>query len=94
MSAEDPVAPAKVLVAFAKDHQKLELKVGALDGKLLDLADIKALAELPSREVLLAQMLAGLNAVPTGLVRTLNAIPTQLLNALTAIKDQKEQAAA
>jgi large subunit ribosomal protein L10 len=93
LSYDDPVAPAKVLADFAKEHDKLEIKVGVMGGKILDLAAIKALAELPSREVLLAQVLSAMNAVPTGFVRTLNAIPQQFLNVLLAIKDQKEGAA-
>jgi large subunit ribosomal protein L10 len=92
ISYDDPVAPAKVLTQFAKDHKKLEIKVGVLNGKVLDLQAIKALASLPSREVLLAQFLATLNAVPGSFVRTLAEIPRSLVNVLTAIKDQKEAA--
>ena len=93
LSYDDPVAPAKVLADFAKEHDKLEIKAGVMGGKVLDVAGIKALAELPSREVLLAQVLSAMNAVPTGFVRTLNAIPQQFLNVLLALKDQKEGAA-
>lgn len=90
LSYEDPVAPAKVLTQFAKDHHQLEIKVGVLNGKVLDLQAIKALATLPSREVLLAQFLSALNAVPTSFVRAIAEIPRSLLNVLTALKDQKE----
>ena len=92
MSYEDPVAPAKVLTQFAKDNPKLEIKVGVLNGKVLDGQAIKALATLPSREVLLAQFLSALNAVPTSFVRVIAEIPRSLVNVLTAIKDQKEAA--
>jgi large subunit ribosomal protein L10 len=92
ISYDDPVAPAKVLTEFAKDNKKLEIKVGVLNGKVLDVQAIKALASLPSREVLLAQFLATLNAVPGSFVRTLAEIPRSLVNVLTAIKDQKEAA--
>ena len=92
ISYEDPVAPAKVLTQFAKDNNKLEIKVGVLNGKVLDVQAIKALASLPSREVLLAQFLATLNAVPGSFVRTLAEIPRSFVNVLTAIKDQKEAA--
>lgn len=92
LSYEDPVAPAKALTEFAKDHNKLEIKFGVMDGKVLDLSSIEALAKLPSHEALLGQLLSVLNGVPTGFVRTLNAIPGQLVNVLTAIKDQKEAA--
>ena len=89
---DDPVAPAKVLTQFAQENKHLEIKVGVMDGKLLDTMQIKALAKLPSREVLLSQFLAALNAVPTSLVRTMAEIPRQLLNVLTALQDQKEAA--
>ena len=92
LSYDDPVAPAKVLTDFAKDHSALKIKAGVMSGKMLDVDAIKRLADLPSREVLLSQVLSAMNAVPTGFVRTLNAIPAQLLNALQAIKDQKEAA--
>ncbi len=92
LSYDDPVAPAKVLTQFAKDNEKLEIKVGVLNGKVLDVQAIKALATLPSREVLLAQFLSALNAVPTSFVRALAEIPRSLVNVLTAIKDQKEAA--
>jgi large subunit ribosomal protein L10 len=92
LSYDDPVAPAKVLTQFAKDNDKLEIKVGVMNGKVLDVQAIKALATLPSREVLLAQFLSALNAVPTSFVRVIAEIPRSLLNVLSAIKDQKEAA--
>ena len=92
ISYDDPVAPAKVLTQFAKDNKELEIKVGVLNGKVLDAQAIKALATLPSREVLLAHFLSTLNAVPTSFVRVLAEVPRSMLNVLTAIKDQKEAA--
>lgn len=92
ISYDDPVAPAKVLTQFAKDNDNLEIKVGVLNGKVLDIQAIKALATLPSREVMLAQFLAILNAIPTSFVRALAEIPRSMVNVLTAIKDQKEAA--
>lgn len=91
-SFDDPVAPAKVLTDFAKENKKLEIKRGIIDGKMLDLKAIKALASLPSKDVLLGQVLSTMNAVPTALVRALNDIPVRMLNVLQAIKDQKEAA--
>ncbi len=91
ISYEDPVAPAKVLSEFAKDNKKLEIRAGVMDGNVLTQDDIKALSSLPSREILLAQLLSAMNAVPTGLVRALSDIPRRMLTVLTAINDQKEQ---
>lgn len=91
MSYADPVAPAKILTAFAKAHPELEIRMGCLDGKSLTAADLEALSKLPSKEVLLSQLLSALNGVPTNFVRVLNALPTKLVYALQAVKDQKEQ---
>jgi large subunit ribosomal protein L10 len=63
-----------------------------MEDRVLDLASIKALAALPSREALLSQLLSAMVGVPTGLVRVLNGIPQKLMYALQAIKDQKEAA--
>lgn len=91
-SKEDPVSPAKVLVDFVKDNDKLEIKTAAMNGKVLTIDEIKALAKMPSREELLAQVLSAMNGVPTAMVRVLNGVPTAFLNVLNAIKEQKEAA--
>lgn len=87
---EDPVAPAKVLSDYAKDSKAFELKTAVLDGKLLSLDEVKALAELPSREVLLAKMLGSINAPVSNFVGVLAAVPRSLVQVLGAIKDQKD----
>ena len=92
LSYEDPVAPAKVLSQFAKENKKLEIKVGVMNGQVLDADAIKALATLPSREVLLGQLLSALNAIPTSFVRTLAEVPRSFVSVLAAIRDQKETA--
>lgn len=89
---DDPVAPAKALVEFAKAHNAFELKAGALEGKLLSVDDIKALSDLPSREELLAKMLGSMNAPVSNFVGVLAAIPRSLVQVLSAIKDQKDAA--
>lgn len=93
-SVDDLVAPAKVLTAFAKDNEKFKIKAGVLQGKVLDEAAIAALSKLPSREVLLGQLLSVMVGVPTALVRALNNIPQKFLYVLTALQDQKEKASA
>lgn len=90
LSYNDPVAPAKVLTKFANEHDALKIKTGIMNGKVLDLKAIKALAALPAREVLLSQLLATINGVPTALVRALSNIPEKLLFVLQAVKAQKE----
>jgi large subunit ribosomal protein L10 len=92
ISYQDPVAPAKILTKFADDSKKLEIRAAVLNGKLIDLNGVKALAVLPSREVLLSQLLAVMVAVPTSVVRVLAEVPRSLLNVLNAVKDKKEAA--
>ena len=89
-TAEDPAALAKALVTFAKDNDKLVIKGGAMGGKPLSFDQVKAMADLPSRDVLLATMLGTMNAVPSGFVRVLAAVPQNLMYALAAIRDQKD----
>lgn len=68
----DVCAAAKAVKDFAKKSKKLEVKVGILDGDVLDAAQVQTLADLPTREVLLSQLLAVINAPATQLVRTIN----------------------
>ena len=87
---DDVVAPAKVLVDFSKTQKTLELKVGQISGRMMDANAIKRLAELPGRDVLLAQTLSAMKEVPTSFVRVLNGIVVSLLNVLKAIGDTNE----
>lgn len=89
LSGDDPVAPAKILSKFAKDVEAFELKAGVLSGKLLSVADISALAALPSRKELLAKALSSMNAPVTNFVGTMAAIPRSLVQVLNAIGQNK-----
>ncbi|MBT8350369.1 MAG: 50S ribosomal protein L10 [Deltaproteobacteria bacterium] len=89
---DDPVSPAKVLTDFASENEMLEIKVGVMNGKVLDISSIKALSSLPTREVLLGQLLSVMNGVPTGFVRALVDVQRRFLNVMMAIKEQKEAA--
>lgn len=88
----DPAGLAKALSDFAKTNDKFVIKGGVLSGKTLNPAQIKALANLPSREVMLGTLLGTMNAVPTNFVRVLAAVPQKLVYCLAAIRDQKEAA--
>ena len=92
ISYEDPVAPAKVLTKFADENEHLDIKIGVMQGKVLDVNAVRALSALPPREVLLGQLLSALNGVSTGFVRLLSEIPRRLLNVLEAVKEKKEAA--
>lgn len=75
--SEDPVAAAKVLNDFAKTNEKLVLKAGCYSGKLLDMAEVKALATIPSREELLARLCGVMQAPLSGFVGALAALAKQ-----------------
>ncbi|WP_019244366.1 MULTISPECIES: 50S ribosomal protein L10 [Bacillus] len=79
-SNEDVVAPAKILNDFAKKHEALEIKAGVIEGNVATVEEVKALAELPSREGLLSMLLSVLQAP----IRNL-ALATK------AVADQKEE---
>lgn len=90
LSHKDPVGPTKVLIDFAKKNPELEIKVGVLDGKLLTRGDISALAELPSREVLLGKLVSVMAAVPTAFVTVLSGVPRNFVQLLNAYCDKKK----
>nr|CRH06689.1 50S ribosomal protein L10 [Candidatus Magnetococcus massalia] len=88
----DPVAPAKVLSAFAKDHDNLKIIGGVLDGNVLDVAGIEKLSKLPSKEELVAKLLRTLNNPIQGIVGVLAAVPGGFVRALEQVRQQKEAA--
>lgn len=79
---------AKALSDFAKDVEALQLKSGALEGARIDAKGIKALASLPSKEVLRAQFLGALQAPMSKFLGTLNAVPSGFVRVLAAQKDK------
>ena len=84
VSAEDPVAPAKIIAEFAKTKEGYAIKSGFLEGKVISVDEIKALSKIPSREGLIAQVLYGFNAPLTKFAYAINAIKEQLENSETA----------
>ena len=72
--SEDPVAPAKVIADFAKDNEKVEIKSGFMDGKVISLDEISKLAKTPSKETLIAKIMGSLNSPISGLARLLATI--------------------
>ena len=93
LAMDDAVAPARILSKFAKDHEKLSLKGGFMDGKLITVQDIKAMANLPSREVLLGKMLGSMKSPITGIVRVLAGPASKLVYALNAVAQAKGKTA-
>ena len=88
----DPVAVAKVLSDFAKGNEKFVITAGAMPGQVMSPADVTALASLPSREELLARLMATMQAPMTKLARTLNEVPGKFVRTLAALRDSKAPA--
>jgi len=91
--SDDPVAAAKVIYEFSKKNPKdlPAIKAGVIEGKVIDLNQVKDIANLPSREELLAKMLGSLNAPITNFVGVLAALPRGLVCALDGIRKKKEE---
>ncbi|NLW17306.1 MAG: 50S ribosomal protein L10 [Firmicutes bacterium] len=89
-SHEDPVAPAKTISEFIKANKMLEIKAGLVEGKVISLAEVQALADLPSREVLIAQVVGAMAAPMSGLVNVLQGPIRKLVYALEAIREKQE----
>lgn len=94
MSTEDAVAPAKVIAEFIKENklEALSVKAGMVEGKVIDADSVKALASLPSREVLIAKALGSMQAPISGFVNVLQGTIRNVVYALEAVRKQKESA--
>jgi len=86
----DVVGPTKLLVEFAKKNAEMEIKAGILNGKLLSKDQISALAELPSREILIGKLLSVMVGVQASLVNVLSGVPRSFICALNAYRAKKE----
>ena len=87
----DPVAVAKVLVKFAEENEKLSIKAGILGEQVLEPAAVSDLAKLPSREVLLAQLLGLLQAPAAQLLRTIQEPGARLVRLAGRVRDRLEK---
>lgn len=92
-SEDDPGAAARLIKAFAKDHDKLVPTLVSLGGVSLPGTDVDRIASLPTRDQALAQLLGVLQAPISKFVRTLAEPHTQLVRVVAAVKDQKQAAA-
>lgn len=92
ISPDDHVAAAKILCKFSEDNEFFKIKTGFIDGSLISEAEVKALAKLPSKEILVAKALAGMNAPLSGFVCVLNGTIRSLVIALDAIATKKQSA--
>jgi len=90
--SHDPVAAAKVISNFAKGNDKLVVKAGAMPNYVMDVKGVTALATMPSREELLATLMATMQAPIGQFVRTLNEVPSRFVRTLAAVRDAKAAA--
>ena len=89
----DPIAAAKVLADFARENeQRPDVKGGLLDGKTLEAAQVKALATLPSREQMLAQLAGGLQSPLAAFAGALSGLLYMFVGALDSLRAQRESA--
>lgn len=89
-ASSDPVAVAKVVSEFAQGHDKLVIRVGAMNGALMSGEQLQALARLPGRDVLLATLMRTLQAPAARFVQTLNEVPARFVRTLAAIRDRAQ----
>lgn len=89
---KDAAAAAKAVKEFAKDNEKLVIKGGIMDGRQYDAAQVEAIASLPSREQLLAQIAGAISGVARGLAVTINGVPSGLAQSIKQVAEQKDAA--
>ena len=85
----DPVSPAKILADFIRENKLMVIKAGILDGKVIDAAGVKNLADLPSREVLLARVLGGMQSPMYGFAGALQGLLRNFVYALEGVRKQR-----
>ena len=91
-SGNDVAASAKAIKEFAKSNPNLEIKGGLMDGEAVSAAEVEAIASLPSREQLMAQIAGAISGVARGLAVTVNGVPSGLARAIQQVADQKSAA--
>jgi len=91
-SQEDPGSAARVIKDFAKDHDKLVVKLVSIGGKLLDASELETLAKMPTYDQAISMLMAVMKAPVEKLARTVNEVPGKLVRTVAAIRDAKEAA--
>ncbi|MES9858306.1 MAG: 50S ribosomal protein L10 [Sedimenticola sp.] len=91
-SQEDPGSAARVIKDFAKEHDKLVVKMASVGGKLLAASDLDTLAKMPTYDQAISMLMAVMKAPVEKLTRTINEVPGKLVRTVAAIKDAKEAA--
>jgi len=92
LSGDDIISTCKTLVSFSKTHEKFKIKGAIIDGKSVSIDKVKALAALPAKNVLLAQVVGGIKAPISGFVNILGGVLRKFVNVVDAIKSAKQSA--
>ena len=88
---DDPVAPAKILKEFNKETPLVDMNGGILEGDIIEKAQLEALASLPSKDVLLGQVVGTIAMPLRNFVGVMSAVPRNFVNVLEQIRKQKEE---
>ena len=91
-SQQDPGAAARVIKDFAKGHEKLEVRLVSIGGKMLAPEEITTLATMPTYDEAISQLMSVMQAPVAKLARTLNEVPGKLVRTLAAVRDAKDAA--
>ncbi len=85
----DPVAPTKALKDIAEKKSKLKIRIGVIEGTVVSLDDVRKIAKLPSKEILLGELLSRLNAPLSGFAGCLNGVLSKFVRTLSAVHQQR-----
>lgn len=89
IKGDNQVAVAKAMVDFVKDHKAMSIRGALVEGQVLDVEQVTALSKIPSKEILISQMLGSIQAPISGLVGTLQGCISSLVFTIQAVADQK-----
>ncbi len=92
-AGDDPVSPAKALVDFAKDHDKVEILAGVVDDAYMDAKQVEALSKIPSKDQLYANILGGVKAPASNILGCVKGLGNKLHGLMTAYVEKLEEAA-
>jgi ribosomal protein L10 len=92
MGYADPVAPVRIVKEFSDKNERLLIKMGVVEGRVMDLKNIKFIAQLPEKEVLMAKVITQMQAPLAGLSSVLHGVLYQIVGTIEAIKDKMSSA--
>jgi len=93
-AGEDPVAPAKTLVNFAKDHEAIKIKAGAIGESYMDASQVEALSKIPSQMELYSKILGGIKAPPSNLLGCIKGMHNKIHGLMVSYAKKLEEEAA